>query len=62
MKFINKTSEIVTMVINENDFIIILRALDVSLELLEDWEYQTRMGVTKADVKALIRQSKRIGN
>ncbi len=54
MEFIKKTDEIVTITIHKDDLVIMKRALEVSLEVVEDWEYSIRMGVTKEEVKTLL--------
>ena len=37
-----------------DDVVAITNALNESLERLEEWEFDTRMGVTKAEARALL--------
>ena len=56
MEITDKADEIVTITINEVELVAMNNALNESLEIREDVEFQTRMGVTKDKVRTLLRQ------
>ena len=57
MKIAQSNNEIMTTLsVNEDELVAIINALNETLGLIEDWEYQTRMGVSKEEVTAMLDQ------
>jgi len=50
----NNADEMTTFSVNDDEARAISNALNESLELIEDWEYETRMGVSKEEVIRLL--------
>ena len=54
MEIIDKEEENTTISVNKDELRAIICALGESLELVEDWKYETRMGVKDTEVRKLI--------
>ncbi len=56
MKIIDQTEETITACFNDMELVAMNNALNESLEIPEDLEFQTRMGVTPDKARTLLRQ------
>jgi hypothetical protein len=54
MDIMNQESEAVLVRLSFDEISALNNALNESLEHLEEWEFQTRMGVTQAQVRTLL--------
>jgi hypothetical protein len=54
MEIVDQQSDCAVVRLSADEIIALTNALNESLELIEEWEFETRMGVTKLEARSLL--------
>ena len=54
MKIVDKTADATTILVEKEELRAIKCSLGESMEVLEEWEYETRVGVAEPEVRKLV--------
>jgi hypothetical protein len=54
MEIVDQQSDCAVVRLSADEIIALTNALNESLELIKEWEFETRMGVTKLEARSLL--------